>query len=184
MVIELQRVSKKFGPHTVLQNIDLQLDVGEVLCVLGPNGSGKTTLLKIIAGLILPDEGQVAVMGHDLRTQPLKAKRCTGLSLAEGLDFYGRLTGFQNLSFFAALHGVSGAAFKERLRELVPWLGLKDILTTHSQKLSCGQQQRLSLARALLHDPPILLLDEPTKELDPNAQVDFRNLVLEKLVKA
>lgn len=183
-MIELKQVSKRFGRQTALEKINLKVDPGEILCLLGPNGSGKTTLLKIIAGLVSPDEGWVAVKGLDLQRKPREAKRCIGLSFGEERGFYGRLTGLENLSFFGALHGITGRAFKERINRLMQWLDLKEALGTSFQKLSSGQRQRLSLARALLHDPPILLLDEPTKNLDPNAQMAFQNLVLEKLMKA
>lgn len=183
-MIELKQVSKRFGQQTALEGINLKADPGEILCLLGPNGSGKTTLLKIITGLVAPDEGQVSVQGLDPQRQAEQAKRLIGLSLGEERGFYGRLTGLQNLSFFGAFHGIMGKAFKERMRELDEWLNLKEALIVPFRKLSSGHRQKLSLARALLHDPMILLLDEPTKDLDPNAQMEFQNLVLEKLVEA
>ena len=183
-IIELRQVSKRFGPQAALDEINLKVNAGEIVCLLGPNGSGKTTLLKTIAGLVLPDEGWVAVKGLDPQRQALQVKRHIGLTFGDERGFYGRLTGLQNLSFFGALHGVFGKAFEERIQELAPWLGLNNALNAAAQKLSTGQRQRLSLARTLLHDPPILLLDEPTKSLDPNAQTDLQNLILEKLVKA
>jgi len=182
-MIELQNVSKRFGLQTALQEINLKVDAGEILCLLGPNGSGKTTLLKIIAGLVLPDKGSVLVRRVHQQRQSQKDKCDFGLSLGEGLGFYGRLTGYQNLSFFGALHGLSARALKGRIGELAQWLGLTEALITPFQKLSSGQRQRLSLARALLHNPSILLLDEPTKNLDPNAQMDLQNFILEQLVK-
>ncbi|MGH7273599.1 MAG: ABC transporter ATP-binding protein [Nitrospiria bacterium] len=183
-MIELRHISKKFGPLTALEEINLKVDAGEILCLLGPNGSGKTTLLKIIAGLVLPDKGNVLVRGVHQQRQDQTDKYDFGLSLGDGLGFYGRLTGYQNLSFFGSLHGLSCRALKGRIGELAQWLGLAEALITPFQKLSSGQRQRLSLARALLHDPSILLLDEPTKNLDPNAQMDLRNFILEQLVKA
>ena len=183
-MIELQDISKRFGLRSALEEINLKVDASEILCLLGPNGSGKTTLLKIIAGLVLPDKGSVLVRGVHPQRQTQRDKRDFGLSLGEGLGFYGRLNGYQNLSFFGALHGLSSRALKGRIRELDHWLGLTQALVTPFQQLSSGQRQRLSLARALLHDPSILLLDEPTKNLDPNAQKNLQNFILEQLVKA
>lgn len=182
-MIELKQVSKRFGPQTALEEINLSADPGEILCLLGPNGSGKTTLLKVIAGLVSPDEGWVAVKGLDPQREAQEAKGYIGLSLGEERGFYGRLTGLQNLSFFGTLHGITGRAFRERIRELTEWLDLKEALMIPFRNLSSGHRQRLSLARALLHNPTILLLDEPTKNLDPNAQMEFQHFVLGKLVK-
>lgn len=167
-----------------LRGLTLSAGAGELLCLLGPNGSGKTTLFKILSGIVLPDGGSVELAGMDLVRFPDESKRRAGFSPGEERSFYGRLTGLENLRFFAALRGIQGNDFTARLHTLESSLGLKEILPLSYQKTSAGMKQRLSLARALLHDPELLLLDEPTKSLDPGAADELRGLARRVLLPA
>lgn len=181
-MLSIKELSKSFSssgtaPSAALQGLDLEAGAGELLCLLGPNGSGKTTLFKILSGVVIPDAGSVTLSGFDLLESPDESRRRTGFSPGEERSFYGRLTGLENLNFFAALRGIKGARLASRLEFLEPALGLKEILQLPYQKTSAGMKQRLSLARAMLHDPELLLLDEPTKSLDPAAAAGLRGLV-------
>ncbi len=168
------------GPRRALDGVDFELAGGEVLCLLGENGSGKTTLLKTLCGLVLPDSGRAQVAGFDLEASPDEARRRTGFSPGEERSFYGRLSALENLRFFARLRGLDEGALRRRLDALEEPLGLAVLLGLPAQKLSAGMKQRLSLARALLHEPQVLLLDEPTKSLDPAAAERLRGLVAEQ----
>jgi len=167
--IELKGVSKRFGATRALDGADLTVSRGEAVALVGSNGAGKTTLLKIIATLILPDQGDVRVAGIPALREPARAKARVGLLVADDRSFYPRLTGRQNLAFFAALWGFSSARFAARLSELSGDLGLSDWLDRPHQECSAGGKQRLALARCLMPGPEILLLDEPTRSLDPAA---------------
>jgi ABC-2 type transport system ATP-binding protein len=161
-----------------LRGVDLQVAPGEVVGLVGPNGAGKTTLIKIIATLLEPTAGRVNVAGHDVRHDPLGVRRQLGLVLADDRSLYWRLTGRQNLEFFAAMHGLRRADARARVDELLERVGLAD-----RDKLvfgySSGMRSRLSIARALLARPRVLVLDEPTRALDPVACADVARLLRE-----
>lgn len=179
--IELINVNKRFiersfqhflmgktpTPVHALRGVDLKVDHGEVFGLLGPNGAGKTTLIKILATLILPDSGKGAVCGYDINQQPDKIRCIIGLVNTAERSFYWRLTGKQNLEFFSVLYNISDPHRKKRISELLDLTGLTDKADTPFMKYSDGQKQRLAIARALLSDPKVLLMDEPTKSLDP-----------------
>lgn len=173
--------SYRAGPDRklVLDSVSLAAEAGSIVCLLGVNGSGKTTLLKILTGLVLPDSGDVEVGGVSLAAFPETVQRRVGFSPGEERSFYGRLTGRENLAFFGALRGLSGSGVKERLEALERPLRLRELLDTPYQQSSAGMKQRLSLARAMLDEPLVLLLDEPTKSLDPLLADRFRAYVRE-----
>jgi ABC-2 type transport system ATP-binding protein len=155
----------------VLFNLDLHVDAGEIVGLVGPNGAGKTTLIKIVSTLLTPSGGRVTVDGFDTVSAPLEVRRRLGLVLADDRSIYWRLSGRNNLEFFGAMYGLSRMEALRRSAELMERVGLD-----HRDKLvfgySSGMRARLSIARALLHRPPLLLLDEPTRALDPLATND------------
>jgi ABC-type multidrug transport system ATPase subunit len=157
---------------------DVSLDVGhaEIYGLAGPNGSGKTTLLRILATLVSPTTGDATVGGESVVASPLLVRRIIGVSNGEGRSLYWRLTARQNLEFFAGMYRLRDAA--ARIDELLRMFQLSAAADRPVGGFSQGMLQRLALARALLHKPPILLLDEPTKSLDPLAAAEFRELLL------
>ena len=167
--------------HYALRDIELTLDPGRILGLLGTNGAGKTTLLKILATLILPTSGRVLVNGYDVVKEQEQIKNIIGLSTSEERSFYWRLTGNQNLEFFAAFQGLNPAATKARIRQLQEQLQLKE-LDRPFGTYSTGMRHRLGIARALLQQPQILLLDEPTRSLDPSTAHDVRCLIRDNIV--
>ncbi len=161
-------------PHRVaLEDVQFELPRGKCLAVLGPNGAGKTTLLRICAGLLAPSSGDVLIFGASARQAPGQVRRSVGFS-NEAHGFYPRLTGRQNLRFFASLQKVPADLVGERAEEWLAQLGLADAADLPVSAYSQGMKQRLSLARAALHDPSLLLLDEPTRSLDADATATFR----------
>jgi ABC-2 type transport system ATP-binding protein len=151
---------------------------GEAVVLVGPNGAGKSTLLRILATTVLPDRGTAHVLGHDVVRQAPAVRRSVGLMLGDERSWYWRLSGRRNLEFFAVLHGLSRRAASERATELLDDVGLSDAADRRFDGYSSGMKARLSLARALISDPPVLLLDEPTRNLDPVASRDFRERTL------
>lgn len=170
--VEVVDVSKRYGDVVALGGVTLSVKEGEVFGLLGPNGAGKTTLMEIVAGLRTPDSGKVFMLGHDAVKEPEKIKRLVGFNPQETL-LYDDLTGYENLEFVASLFSMSREEFKEKLKELSELLGLEELLKRKAGKLSGGQRRRLSLAASLLHTPAVVILDEPTVGLDPDARRDF-----------
>lgn len=166
-----------YGGGTVLHGIDLAVPERTALAVLGRNGAGKTTLTKIVATLVQPTTGTVTVRGSDSVLHDEQVRRQIGLATAEERSFYWRLTGEQNLMFFARLHGLSDRTAKERIRELFAKLELDEVASRRFGEMSTGNKQRLAVARAMLSHPPVLLLDEPTRSLDPLAAARMRELI-------
>jgi ABC-2 type transport system ATP-binding protein len=168
---------------TALDGVDLAVGRGRVFCLLGPNGAGKTTLIKILSTLVLPDGGRASVDGHDVAREPGPAKRSVGYAVADERSFYWRLTGRQNLEFFASLHGFRGAGRGRRVDELLRLARLEDSADLRFNSYSTGMRQMLALARALLADAAILLVDEPTRSLDPQAADRTRSFLRDELAR-
>ena len=164
-------------PVEALRDVSFEVETGEIFGLIGRNGAGKTTLTKIVATLVQPTTGNVAVRGHDSVEQDEFVRREIGLSTAEERSFYWRLTAEQNLMFFARLHGLSDARAKQRIRDLFAKLELDEVARRRFGELSTGNKQRLAVARALLPSPPVLLLDEPTRSLDPLAAARMREMI-------
>lgn len=171
------------GPRmiTALQGVNLVIHPGERVGFLGPNGAGKTTLLKLIAGLLLPGSGTVEVDGADTTRDNNRARKSSSLVMNEERSFYWRLTGRQNLEFFGALENLSGPILRTRVKELLDLVGLGNSADKRVGAYSSGMKQRLAIARGLLSDPEILILDEPSRALDPEAAEEMINLVLSTL---
>lgn len=183
-ILRVHELSKRFasGPPwrrkvvPVLDAVDVTLSAGEVLALLGPNGSGKTTLLKVLASLVTPDAGGIDVAGHEARNHPA-ARQLVGLASGEERSLFFRLTGRQNLRFFATLHGLAAKERERRIGECASTFDLEPFLDRRVDRCSSGMRARIGLARALLHSPKLLLLDEPTKSLDPAHATSARRLV-------
>jgi ABC-2 type transport system ATP-binding protein len=167
---------KTRAPVVALTSVSFDVREGEIFGLIGRNGAGKTTLAKIIATLVQPTEGSVVVGGSDSVRDEGRVRAQVGLSTAEERSFYWRLTVEQNLVFFARLYGL-GAAARMRIAELLELLELEELRRRRFGELSTGNKQRMAVARALLNSPPVLLLDEPTRSLDPLAAASMRELI-------
>ncbi len=171
--LRVRSVSKTFGTRPVLRNIDLVVSAGEAVCLCGVNGAGKSTLLRVVAGLLRPDSGSVAIKEHEVHREPEKSRRQLGMISHAGMA-YPELTVGENLTFAARLYGVPNRA--ERVDELLTGTGLTSYRHDRAGILSRGLQQRLAIARALLHRPAVLLADEPFTGLDAGATEDVRTI--------
>jgi ABC-2 type transport system ATP-binding protein len=163
-----------------LRGVDLQVREGEIFGLLGPNGAGKTTLLKIFSCLVLPDRGRAMVDGQSVEHEN-KVKPRIGLVHSDERSFYWRLSGRENLAFFARLYDVPRQRTKERIGELLTLVDMNEAADRRFSDYSSGMKQRLAIARALLHDPPILFMDEPTRSLDPASAMSLRAFVRDRL---
>src|SRR5688572_24016851 len=172
----LRRPPRK-QPVQALRDVSFDVNEGEIFGLIGPNGAGKTTLTKIIATLVQPTTGTVTVKGFDSVAQSSELRKLIGLAAAEERSFYWRLTLEQNLMFFARLYGIPQQKARARIGELLTQLDLEHSARQRFGELSTGNKQRMSLARALLNKPPVLLLDEPTRSLDPLAAARMRSFI-------
>jgi ABC-2 type transport system ATP-binding protein len=177
-MIKTERLTKRYGTLSAVNEVSFEVHAGEVLGFLGPNGAGKTTTMRMIAGFIAPTSGTVTVCGHDVQSDPLGAKRSIGY-LPEGAPLYGEMSVRGFLEFIAELRGLSGSARARRLEFVIARLQLSSVLAQSIETLSKGYRRRVGLAQALLQDPPVLILDEPTDGLDPNQKHEVRTLINE-----
>ena len=165
MSILVEQLGRHYGDKIALDGLSLQVRPGEVYGLIGPNGAGKTTALRILAGLMAASSGRAEICGIDVSREPARAKAQLGF-LTGTTGLYGRLTIAELLEYFGALYGMPRADIRRRTEELAGTLHFRELLTRRCQNLSTGERQRVSLARATLHDPPVLILDEPTAGLD------------------
>ena len=175
-MIEISHLSKKFGPLTAVDDITLTVSSGEVLGFLGPNGAGKSTTMKMVTGFLTPDGGTVRVGGDDVAEDPMAVKRRIGY-LPEGAPLYGDMTPRSFLGFCAEIRGLRGAEKQRRVEEAIARTSLHAVLEKPIETLSKGFKRRVGLAQAILHDPEVLVLDEPTDGLDPNQKHEVRELI-------
>src|SRR5215510_15579631 len=165
------------GRTQALSGISLVVPAGKILGLLGPNGSGKTTLLKLVSTMLLPDSGRVLVNGADTLKEPESVRRQVGFAVASERSFFPRLSARENLEFFATLDEVPRKLRAEKVERVIETVGLIDEADTLVMKFSSGMYQRLGIARALIKKPSVVLLDEPTRSLDPGSAAQFWNLV-------
>jgi ABC-2 type transport system ATP-binding protein len=179
--IEIRGLSRRFGDVHALRDVSLTVGRGEIHALLGPNGAGKSTLVRVLGGLVDPDEGSVRLLGNELADLPARrARESVGLIPSGDRSFYLRISGLENLTFFARLHGLRKPDAVRRARACLQEVGLEDMATIPVGRYSHGMQKRLSVARALLMAPPVLLVDEATHDLDPEAARTVRSLVSER----
>ena len=175
-MITVQHLTKRFGAHTAVDDLSFEVGAGEVLGFLGPNGAGKTTSMRMVTGYLPPSRGSVAIDGHDLLKRPIEAKRRIGY-LPENPPLYPELTVRQFLSFVAEIKDVPRARRAAALDRALDRANLGDVAGKRIGTLSKGFKQRVGLAQAIVHEPPVLVLDEPTSSLDPKQRVEVRDLI-------
>jgi ABC-2 type transport system ATP-binding protein len=175
--VEAAAVSRRFGERVALDGVSLSVGAGRIEALLGPNGAGKTTLVRVLTGLVKPDSGTARVLGVDTWECPRELRARMGLVPSGDRSLYLRISGLENLIFFGRLHGMSKRQAAARAHELLELVGLADAARLRSGFYSHGMQKRLSIARALLTEPSVLLIDEATHDLDPEAAARMRSLV-------
>lgn len=175
-MITADNLKMRFGEKVVLDSVSFKIEEGQVYGLLGPNGAGKTTTMRILSCILRPAGGSASVCGHEVLAEPEKIKRCVGL-LTENPCLYMRLSVFENLDFYGKLYSIKEPERSSKIRELLQFFELDESRNNPVRTLSKGMKKKLSIARALLHNPPVLLLDEPTSDLDPKAGKALRELI-------
>jgi ABC-2 type transport system ATP-binding protein len=176
--VTVEKLTRRFGAFVAVDEVSFEVGRGEVFGFLGPNGAGKTTTIKMLTGLLQPTSGRGTVAGHDLARETEAVKRSIGY-MSQMFSLYGDLTVEENIEFFASLYGVPRARRAERRDWVLAMAGLRDHRARLTQDLSLGWKQRLALGTAVLHEPPVLFLDEPTSGVDPISRRDFWDLIYE-----
>lgn len=174
-----------FSAHTVcaLAGVSFAVERGEAVALVGHNGAGKTTLMRVLATLVVPTRGRATLYGFDVAREPERARQQLGYHTGGDEGFYGRLSGRENLAFFAAMNNLTGEDARAKIASAADRMGLSADLDRQVRTYSTGMRHSLGLARALLHGPAVLLLDEPTRSLDPLAAADFRHLLKDDIVR-
>jgi len=175
-LVEIKKLRKQFDTLVAVDDISFNVSRGEVLGFLGPNGAGKSTTMKMITGFLAPDAGSVSIDGHDMEAEPVAAKKQIGY-LPEGAPLYGDMTPAAFLAFVGEIRGLHGQELDTRIRETVARINLEQVLHRPMVTLSKGFKRRVGIAQSILHDPDVLILDEPTDGLDPNQKHEVRNLI-------
>ena len=174
----VERLEKTLGKNRVLRGISFQAQPGEIFGLLGPNGAGKTTTLRIIATLLSPDSGRVTVLGFDTLKAPEEVRRRIGVVTAD-IGVYPRLSARENITYFAQLSGVPDADLRRRVDSVIERLDIGSFADQRAESLSSGQKQKVAIARAIVHDPQVLMFDEPTSNLDVLASREVREFMVE-----
>jgi len=175
-MIEISHLTKKFDQFVAVDDLSFSVREGEVLGFLGPNGAGKSTTMKVITGFLAPSAGKVTIDGHDISSAALQAKRLIGY-LPEGAPSYGDMTTLEFLRFIAQIRGFRGAEIEQRVDHVINEVALESVRDQSIETLSKGFKRRVGLAQAIMHDPKVLILDEPTDGLDPNQKHHVRALI-------
>jgi sodium transport system ATP-binding protein len=176
--VKVDRLEKSLGSNKVLRGISFEAHRGEIAGLLGPNGAGKTTTLRAICTLLAPDAGSVEVLGFDTRFAPGEVRRRVGVVTAE-FGVYPRLSARENIAYFAELSGVARGELDRRVAEVIDRLDMASFAHQRAESLSSGQKQKVAIARAIVHDPPVLMFDEPTSNLDVLASREIREFMVE-----
>ena len=174
--LKIDRLTKQFGLKTAVDNVSFIANKGEVLGFLGPNGAGKSTTMKMVVGFLSPTSGTASVCGHDIIRNPLEVKRTVGY-LPEGAPAYPDMTPYGFLKFVAAIRGFRGSEKTDRVDHAINITRIEDVARQPIETLSKGYKRRVGLAQSLIHDPAVLILDEPTDGLDPNQKQVVRDLI-------
>ena len=176
MSLEIKKINKKYGDQDALIDVSFSLKKGDIVGFLGPNGAGKTTLMKIITSIIKPDSGNITINGYDTQKNEISTKRQIGY-LAENNPLYKDMLVTEYLDFIASLYEIKNK--KDKVKEIIKKTGLESEIKKKIEELSKGYKQRVGIAAALVHDPNVLILDEPTTGLDPNQLIEIRKLIQE-----
>ncbi len=181
-MIKLSGVGKKFGNHWAVKDLNIEVNRGEIFGFLGPNGAGKSTTIKMMSGLLKPSSGQILISGYDIVKEPIKAKSIIGYVPDKGF-VYEKLNGREFLNFIAALHKIDSKQSERKISELTTMFSIKEVLDELIENYSAGMRQRLVFTAALLHEPEIILIDEPIIGLDPKGVRMLKNLLGELALK-
>ena len=176
--VTVKRLEKTLGANRVLRGISFEAQAGEIFGLLGPNGAGKTTTLRIICTLLSPDTGTVGVLGFDTRTMPEEVRRRIGVVTAD-IGVYPRLSARENIEYIAKLCGLNGVELTRRVDAVIERLNMGSFAKQRAESLSSGQKQKVAIARAIVHDPDVLMFDEPTSNLDVLASKEVREFMVE-----
>lgn len=177
-MIETWDLAKKFDDFWAVNGVDLNVQAGQVLALLGPNGAGKTTTVRMLTSILRPTRGQAKIAGYDVVRESAKVRQSVGV-LTEHHGLYGRMPAHEYLNFFGEIYGLDLPTRTARARQLLDEFGLRDFQARRISEYSKGMRQKLALARALIHNPPVLLLDEPTSAMDPESALLVRNAILD-----
>ncbi|TQK62038.1 sodium transport system ATP-binding protein [Brevibacillus sp. AG162] len=176
-MIEVKDVSKRFKEIAAVQHVSFRVEAGEVYGLLGENGAGKTTTMRMMATVLTPTEGDIEISGFSVRQQPLEVRRRIGILFGGDVGLYNRLTARENIAYFGRLYGLEQARLEERIDSLSRLLEMDVFLDRRVGAFSRGMKQKVAIARTLVHDPDVILLDEPTTGLDVTAATIFRRMV-------
>jgi sodium transport system ATP-binding protein len=180
--VGVDRLEKTLGPNKVLRGISFEARAGEIFGLLGPNGAGKTTTLRIICTLLAPDAGSVDVLGFNTQVAPEEVRRRIGVVTAD-IGVYPRLSARENITYFAELSGVHDGDLTKRVNGVIDRLDMSSFARQRAESLSSGQKQKVAIARAIVHDPEVLMFDEPTSNLDVLASKEIRDFMVESKVR-